>query len=156
MKKVTKMTLLTTALLPLLAGCSSQASKETAAGSDAVETTKSSNETSHLSAETVSFFAEGEYQEGTDIQTGTYYMVLTDIQYDSSDEKKEAEIYVSIKDSKGNYKTAESLKEIGKPYRVTIEEGDQISLNEFYDLKSWNVTFFTDKDYKEYQSSEKK
>ncbi|HEM2548826.1 TPA: hypothetical protein U0431_001618 [Streptococcus suis] len=153
MKKLTKITLLSTALLTILVGCSSKSSEKTTASSETVETTQSSKE----KAETVSFFATGQYKEGTDIQQGSYYIVLTDIEYSSSDEEKNAYVSVYVEDSKGETKfNGGIIEQIGKPYRVTIEEGDILAFYDNYSPSGWNVSFFTDEDYKEYQSSEKK
>ncbi|HEM3642797.1 TPA: hypothetical protein U1C36_001961 [Streptococcus suis] len=155
MKKLTKMILLSTALLTILVGCSSKPSKETTASSETVETTQSSSEEKEQ-AETVSFFATGKYKEGTDIKPGSYYIVLTDIEYSSSDSAQNAYVVINVGDSKGDSKFYEKVEEIGKPYRITIEAGDTIIFDDNYSPSAWNVSFFTDEDYKEYQSSEKK
>ncbi|HEM5205258.1 TPA: hypothetical protein U1340_001680 [Streptococcus suis] len=153
MKKLTKITLLSTALLTILVGCGSKSSEKTTASSETVETTQSSKE----KAETVSFFAPGQYKEGTDIKPGSYYMVLTDLKHSSSDTEKNAYVSVYVKDSKGETKFNEGfIREIGKPYRITIEEGDILAFGDNYSPSGWNVSFFTDEDFKEYQSSEKK
>ncbi|HEM3670136.1 TPA: hypothetical protein U1C92_002342 [Streptococcus suis] len=150
MKKLTKITLLSTALLTILVGCSSKSSEKTTASSETVETTQSSKE----KAETVSFFADGEYEVGTDIKPGTYYVVLTELQSN----KSEAYISFSYGENLENWSESEneSLKILGKPYKLDLEEGMKLGFVSVYEVSNWNVSFFTDEDYKEYQSSEKK
>ncbi|HEM6093296.1 TPA: hypothetical protein U2B92_001037 [Streptococcus suis] len=155
MKKLTKITLLSTALLTILVGCGSKSSEKTTASSETVETTQSSSE-EKVQAETVSFFAPGQYKEGTDIKPGSYYMVLTDLEHSSSDTEKNAYVAITVADSKGGSKFFEMVKETGKPYRITVEAGDTLIFDDNYSPSGWNVSFFTDEDYKEYQSSEKK
>ncbi|MDX4991526.1 hypothetical protein SHY80_02780 [Streptococcus suis] len=157
MKKLTKITLLSTALLTILVGCGGKSSEKTTASSETVETTQSSSSVEKVQAETVSFFAPGQYKEGTDIKPGSYYIVLTDLEHSSSDTEKNAYVSVYVKDSKGETKFSEGfIREIGKPYRITIEEGDILAFGDNYSPSGWNVSFFTDEDFKEYQSSEKK
>ncbi|MGQ7354811.1 hypothetical protein ACTGXY_08260 [Streptococcus suis] len=155
MKKLTKITLLSTALLIILVGCGSKPSEKTTASSETVETTQSSSE-EKVQAETVSFFAPGQYKEGTDIKPGSYYIVLTDLEHSSRDTEKNAYVVITVADSKGDSKFYETVKETGKPYRITVEAGDTLIFDDNYSPSSWNISFFTDEDYKEYQSTEKK
>lgn len=149
MKKLTKITLLSTALLTILVGCGSKSSEKTTASSETVETTQSSKE----KAETVSFFADGEYKAGTDIEPGTYYVVLTELQAEGS------EAYVGFKygvDLNSLDYEYEKLNTIGKPYKVEIDSDTKFKFESWEGATIWNITFFTDEDFKEYQSSEKK
>lgn len=154
MKYYIKFTLITISLLALLTGCSSSREDNTSTEIDIDETTQTFEESQ---TETVSFFATGRYEVGVDIQPGAYYIVLTDMQYSASDEKQQAYVSISIRDSREDSKYSESfIKEVGKPYRVTLEEGDRISFDDTYSPAGWNINFFTLEDYKEYQSSGKK
>ncbi|MBG9367670.1 MULTISPECIES: hypothetical protein [unclassified Streptococcus] len=150
MKKLAKITLLSTALLTILIGCSNKSSEKTTTTSETVKTTQSSEE----KPETVSFFADGVYKVGTDIKPGRYYVVLTEIQSNNS----EAYISFYYGTDVNNYKDYEheSLKIVGKPYKLDLQEGMELKFESVYEISSWNVSFFTDEDYKEYQSSEKK
>ncbi|MGQ7322018.1 hypothetical protein ACTGUQ_07295 [Streptococcus suis] len=152
MKKLTKITLLSTALLTILVGCSSKSSEETTASSETVETTQSSSE-EKVQAETVSFFADGEYKAGTDIEPGIYYVVLTELQAEGSKAYVGFQYGVDLNSLDYEY---EQLNTIGKPYKVEIDSDTKFKFESWEGATIWNITFFTDEDYKEYQSSEKK
>lgn len=160
MKQYKKIALLTLASLTLVVGCGKNDSSTADSKTDTVETTQSVEKTSTTetgqSGETVEFFAPGSYKVPTDIQPGSYYVVLTDIQYSADDEAKNAYATVEVFTSGDKSKVFEMIEEVGKPYRVNLEEGDKITFDEGYDPTGWTVTFFTADDYKEYQKSEKK
>lgn len=103
---------------------------------------------------TKSFFAPGKYIEGEDIQAGSYYFVMTDIQYSSNDSKKEAYLTLEILDAVGDSTgTFEMVYTIGKVYKVTIPKGATIILDDGYSPDSWNVTFYTPNDYEKDKDS---
>ncbi|HEM5209826.1 TPA: hypothetical protein U1321_001968 [Streptococcus suis] len=149
MKKLTKITLLSTVILTILVGCGSKSSEKTTASSETVETTQSSKE----KAETVSFFADGEYKAGTDIEPGTYYVVLTELQAEGSKAYVGFQYGVDLNSLDYEY---EKLNTIGKPYKVEIDSDTKFKFESWEGATIWKITFFTDEDFKEYQSSEKK
>lgn len=154
MKYYTKLFLTSVATLTLLTACGSKAENKTSSKTDTAETSQSLQTST---AETVEFFAPGDYEAGVDIQAGSYYIVLTDMQYATSDEGQDAYVSIYVEDSSEESKFSSGIvEEIGKPYRVNIEEGDKIKFGDNYSPTGWTVTFFTADDYKEYQSSEKK
>lgn len=153
MKHYTKLFLTSIATLAILTACGNKTETKTNSKTDTAETSQSLQTST---AETVEFFATGDYEEGVDIQAGSYYVVLTDMQYATSDEAQEAYISIRIEDSSEENKLWETVKELGKPYRVSIEAGDKIKLDDSYSPTGWTVTFFTLDDYKEFKKSEKK
>lgn len=55
------------------------------------------------------------------------------MQYATSDEKQNAYVSICVEDSSEESKFSESfVTEIGKPYRVNIEEGDKINFDDNY------------------------
>lgn len=155
MTKFTKITLLTLTSLLLFAGCGTKEESKTPSNTATVESNKNSEE---AKPETVSFFVDGEYEVGIDVKPGSYYVVLTEFQpEDEYDDVtfiygKNIDIY---DDDNSDYKH-ESLKIIGKPYKITFKEGMKFSFGSDNGISNWNVSFFTADDYKEYQKSEKK
>lgn len=152
MKIYAKTLLMGSVSLLLLTACGSNNQQSKSTQTDTVKTSQTAEETTA----TVEFFATGEYEVGIDIQPGSYYAVLTDIQYSSDDEEKSAYVSLYVQDSEEKFKDTPNFKEIGKPYRVKIEVDDTLSILDGYSPSSWTVTFFTSEDYKEYQASEKK
>lgn len=153
MKYYTKVTLITITALGLLTGCVNNKSNKASTKASVTETTQTSKK---AQAETVSFFATGKYEVGVDINPGSYYIVLTDMRYSSTDEEKNAYVLVSVTDSNKESKFYKGIEEVGKPFRVTLEKGDKISFDDNYSPIGWNISFFTSEDYQEYQSIEKK
>lgn len=160
MTKFTKITLLTLTSMLLCAGCGASEKNSSSSKNDTVETTQSVEKTSttktEQSGETVEFFATGDYEAGVDIEPGSYYIVLTDIQPNDNYKDYQAYVTVTARSSSSDSKIWETIEEVGKPYRVNLEEGDKIRFSDGYDPTGWTVTFFTADDYKEYQKSEKK
>lgn len=160
MTKFTKITLLTLTSMLLCAGCGASEKNSSSSKNDTVETKQNVEKTSTVetkqSGETVEFFATGDYQVPADIQPGSYYVVLTDMQYSADDEAKNAYASIQVFTSGDKSKFFETTEEVGKPYRLNIEEGDKIKFDDNYSPTGWTVTFFTADDYKEYQKSEKK
>lgn len=114
-----------------------------------------SKETKTTVSKTVNFFAPGKYKVGIDIQPGSYYAVLTDIQFASSDDKHSGYINIDVTNSSKESKFYEGLiSDVNKPYRITLKKGDTVILSDNYS-PTWNVSFFTSEDYKEYQASDK-
>lgn len=154
MTKFTKITLLTLTSLILFTGCGAKESDKASSNTATVESKKESEATK---TETVSFFADGEYEVGTDVNPGSYYVVLTDFQA----ENEYADVFfnygknIDVYDDNSDYEY-ESLKIIGKPYKITFKEDMKFQFASDDNISNWNVTFFTAEDYKEYQASEKK
>lgn len=118
-------------------------------------TTTTSKKADSTSAKSVDFFAPGTYKVGVDIQPGSYYAVLTDIQFATNDDKHSGYINIEVNSSSNNSKFYESfIRDVNKPYRITLNKGDTIVLSDNYS-PTWNVSFFTLEDYKKHQSSDK-
>lgn len=105
--------------LLLFAGCGTKEESKTPSKTDTAESQQKS-ETNN--PETVSFFADGEYEVGTDIKPGSYYVLLTEFQAESEYD----DVYFSygtnlgIDDDNSDYEY-ENLKNIGKPYKITFQ-----------------------------------
>lgn len=152
MNRFNKIGLVTMASLSLLAACANNGEGNSNSANSAIQVTKGTT------AETVSFFATGEYKEGVDIVAGDYYVVLTELEPGEKEGDGSSEPYVSfsVKRSEKNATSVyETIKEsqIGKAYRVEVKEGDKIEFSEGYPAnKSWAVTFFTSADYTNYRN----
>lgn len=124
------------------------------------DTTNNNNVTNNQNsekstAETVSFFADGEYKGGIDINPGSYYMVLTDLQYHEDHASKKEGYILTILNEKDDEKLYEMIETLGKAYKVNITKDSVLTFESNYD-PIWNITFFTAEDYQEYQSTGKK
>lgn len=118
-------------------------------------TTTTSKKADSTSAKSVDFFAPGTYKVGEDIQPGSYYAVLTDMQFATNDDKHSGYINIEVNSSSNNSKFYEAfIRDVNKPYRITLKKGDTIVLSDNYS-PTWNVSFFTSEDYKKHQSSDK-
>ncbi|MGT2925709.1 hypothetical protein [Streptococcus cuniculipharyngis] len=154
MKNYKKIALMTLAGLLFLSACGTTTNKSKTSTSETSKTSQSS-ETTSSEPQSVEFFADGEYEVGTDIQPGSYYAVLTEFESDKD------YAYINFKygtdfDNQDNYEY-EELKKVGKIYKVTLKKGMKLRFNDPYDgVSSWNMTLFTAEDYKEYQKSEQK
>lgn len=123
--------------------------------SDSTTTTTTSKKADPTSAKSVDFFAPGTYKVGEDIQPGSYYAVLTDMQFATNDDKHSGYINIEVNSSSNNSKFYEAfIRDVNKPYRITLKKGDTIVLSDNYS-PTWNVSFFTFEDYKKHQSSDK-
>lgn len=162
MKNYAKTLLTGSVALLLLTACGSSKQQGESTQSDMVQSSQVAEDTQEETVqnntiETVEFFATGEYEVGIDIEPGSYYIVLTEMNYASSDENQSAYVTTYVYDSIGDRKFYEGpIREIGKPYRVNLEEEDVIKFDDNYSPSGWTISFFTSEDYKEYQSSEKK
>lgn len=123
--------------------------------SGSTTTTTTSKKADSTSAKSVDFFAPGTYKVGEDIQPGSYYAVLTDMQFATNDDKHSGYINIEVNSSSNNSKFYEAfIRDVNKPYRITLKKGDTIVLSDNYS-PTWNVSFFTLEDYKKHQSSDK-
>lgn len=142
MKKKFLLNIIKTSMMLLfllfLTSCSSSANKK--------------SNTDNSNAKTVSFFASGDYEAGKDIQPGSYYAVLTKTELSDTDTEKPM-VDVIFKEGSKYSDNGFSADTIGKVYKVDVLENTKIH---FYSkgYKTWNITFFTKKDYEKYKTSE--
>lgn len=149
MTKFTKIILLTLTSLLLFTGCGTKEESKTPSNTATVESNKNSEE---AKPETVSFFADGEYQAGVDIKPGSYYAVLTELQTEGPD----AYVGFTYGNIDGGDYDYEQLKIVEKPYKIEVTENTKLKFESWQGASIWNITLFTADDYKEYQASEKK
>lgn len=113
----------------------------------AKESSNSQTEKSLNTAESIDIFAKGDYIVGTDIEPGTYYAVLTELNYADDDTDKSA--YVSMDVSGGKY-DHEMFKQVGAKKRFTLSDGDTVTLNDNYSPLSWTLKLLDDADFQKY------
>lgn len=99
--------------------------------------------------ETVKFDVDGKYYGESDINVGTYIMVLTE--YEKADRDTEDLGYVYCKVTKNDI-GSEYLKTVGKATKVKINKDTVIIFDSEYD-PSFEVTFFTEDEYINYKDS---
>lgn len=147
MKKIISLFVIIASVL-LLSGCNSENSQDNSSDNNAVDT----NEINNDSAKSVDITSEGDYLVGTDIQPGSYYAVLTDLEYGTSDSDEDGDVTVLvITDIDGESdKTAKTLKEIGSNRHFILKDGDTVSFYDSSSPKSWEVKLLNESDYQKY------
>ncbi|MEI5992869.1 hypothetical protein [Candidatus Enterococcus mansonii] len=150
-----KKVLLTVGLsILLLAGCNSAKKVETSKSSDSKVSTKISStakEESKNEPKSTDILAKGTYVVGTDINPGTYFFVLTELNHGEKDTDKNG--YVSIEVSGQKY-AFETFKDVNAKKRFKLEDGDEVRFDDNYSPKSWTVRLLTDSDFKAYMGGD--
>lgn len=127
------------------------------------QVSKESNKNTNDSAVSIDIVAPGEYLVGTDIQPGSYYAILTDMQYGDDDSDQRA--YVAIHPNKGkttdssngsdsnNYSTM--FRDVGQKHRYILKDGDTVTFSDNWDPKSWEVKLLNESDFRAYTKNNK-
>lgn len=126
----------------------SSSSKET----EKTTTSTSSEKASELPEGTIKITATGDYSIGTDIPAGSYYFVLTEMNYSDDDTNKEAYVeFTNYKASTGPWSDFEMVNKVGKSYKLDLKEGGKLVLDDNYSPTSWTVALMTLDQYSSYK-----
>lgn len=145
----------------LLSGCNSENNQDNSSNGNANRT----NEVSNDSAKSVDITSEGDYLVGTDIMPGSYYAVLTDIEYGAKYGDKGA-VFIEVtskenKDTSSSEDTSDEdqsfylLKEIGEKEHIVLKDGDMLNFDGNYSPKSWEVKLLNESDFRAYMKENK-
>lgn len=142
--------------LLLLTGCNATKKADNRKSNDSNASTEISSSTkkdTQIKPKSVDILAKGTYTVGTDINPGTYYVVLTELNHGDKDIEKKAYVTIDISGKKYSFETFYTVND---KKRFRVENGDEITFNDNYSPKSWKVSLLTDSDFQKLMSSSTK
>ena len=151
MKKILGLFFIITCVL-LLSGCNSENNQDNSSNGNTNRTNKVSND----SAKSVGITAKGDYLVGTDIMPGSYYAVLSNMEYGSDDEEEKAYVQILVfvpgenKEDEKEIDSSKMLKEIGEKHKFVLQDGDEVTFSDNWDPTSWEVKLLNESDYRAY------
>lgn len=119
---------------------------------DKSENSSKSESTINAQGGSVDIIAKGEYFVGSDIKPGTYYIVLTELNYADDDPEKQAWVSFDISGKKPAY---EMFFNVGSKKRIVLSDGDTVTFEDNYSPKSWMMRLLNDDDFKKYTEENK-
>lgn len=142
-----------------LSACSNDSNNTNNENSSASSTIESSSLDSSVSSEakddaavSIDIYAPGDYLVGTDIEPGSYYAVLTEMNYSEDDTEQEA--YTTISVVSGEDSSFDSFSKIGEKKRYILKDGDTVTIDDNYS-PTWTIQLLNETDFRDYMEDSK-
>lgn len=127
--------------------------------SSSESSTKSDKNTGTVPDGAINIVDEGEYSVGAnaEIPAGAYYLILTSVVPDDESDTipdDDTIVYYTVYESDETESDSEFIDygELGKAFRVNLEEGGKLEINDYAYNETWQVSLMTLQQYQSYKN----